>query len=356
MIMKKVILFLSLFLQISILHTSVHSEPFMLGQEPEKQVFVNNRILAKVNGKPISVIDVMKKMDVHFYRQYPQYASSPVARFQFYQISWKQVLNELIDKELLLADAEEHHLTVTSGDIRQEMEDLFGPNIIANLDKINLSFEDAWKIVQEDSIIKRMLYVRAHSKGTRKIIPQDVRKAYEEFAKENTRPDEWHYIVISIRDPDSAQGAEVANFAYQLLLDQKVPFNDIPKHATSFANWKSTTKVSVSEEFKHTAKDLSPTYKEVLDKMPPNSFCRPISQKSRKDNASVFRIFYLKEMVPGGVVPFSEVEAKLKDQLVDQAIAEETEAYLKKLRLHHNVQEGLLLDLEADNFQPFVLK
>lgn len=349
LVMKKIILSLFLFF----IPLFVHSELYTLGQEPEKQIFVNNRILAKVNGKPISVVDVMKKMDVHFYRQYPQYASSPVARFQFYQISWQPVLKELIDKELLLADAEEHQLNVSSGDVRQAMEDLFGPNIIANLDKINLSFEEAWKIVREDSIIKRMLYIRAHAKASKKITPQDVRKAYEEFAKNNTRDDEWQYIVVSVRDPDSTYGADVANYAYQLLLDKHVPFNELPKHVTSFASWKSTTKVTVSEEFHHTEKDLSPAYKEILVKMPPNTFSQPIAQKSRKDNGTVFRIFYLKSKIPGGVIPFSEVEEKLKDQLLDQAVADETETYLKKLHQHHNVQESILLD---DNFEPFALK
>ena len=42
---------------------------FMFGQEPKLQI--NNRILANVNGKPISVIDAMKKMDVIFFRQFP---------------------------------------------------------------------------------------------------------------------------------------------------------------------------------------------------------------------------------------------------------------------------------------------
>lgn len=354
--MKKTI-FLSLYLFLVATALPVYSDPaFLLGQEESKQIFVNNRILAKVNGKAISVIDVMKKMDMQFYRQYPQYTSSVMARFQFYQLAWKQVLQELIDKELLLADAEENHLTVTSADIRQEMEDLFGPNIIANLDKINLSFEEAWKMIKEDTIIKRMLYIRAHSKATKKVTPQDVRNAYEEFAKNNTRNDEWHYQVISIRDPDPTQGADVANFCYQLLAKDKIAFDSLPKQATSFANWKSTTKVSVSEEFHHTEKDLSPSYKEILLKQPANSFTQPIAQKSRGDGSSVFRIFYLKEMIPGGVIPFSEVEAQLKNQLVDQAVSDETDVYLKKLHHHYNVQQSLLLDVNGSDFEPFVLK
>ena len=86
-------------------------EPFLFGGN-SAQIIINNRVLARVNGKPISVIDVMKKMDMIFLRQYPEYAEVPQARFQFYELSWKHVLEDLIDKELILADAEEAKMQV----------------------------------------------------------------------------------------------------------------------------------------------------------------------------------------------------------------------------------------------------
>src|SRR5262249_17801417 len=149
-------------------------------QEDKAHIVVNNRILARINEKAISVVDLMKKLDVLFYREFPQYTSSKVARYQFYQANWKNVLQELIDKELILADAEENKLPISSGDVRQEMEQLFGPNIIANLDKVGLSFDDAWKIVQGDITIRRMMYMRVNAKAMRQVTPQDVWAAYEE--------------------------------------------------------------------------------------------------------------------------------------------------------------------------------
>src|SRR5262245_8170025 len=109
------------------------SDALRLGPHENIQIIINNRILAKVNGKAISAFDVMKKMDMLFYRQYPEYTAIPQARLQFYQVSWKRVLQELIDKELILADAEESKLQVSAGDIRQEMELLLGPNIHSSL-------------------------------------------------------------------------------------------------------------------------------------------------------------------------------------------------------------------------------
>src|ERR1700733_15248143 len=79
---------------------AVNESLLLSSQEP--QIVVNNRIIAKINGKPISVMDLMKKMDILFYRQYPQYASLVMARYQFYQANWSYVLSEMIDKELIL--------------------------------------------------------------------------------------------------------------------------------------------------------------------------------------------------------------------------------------------------------------
>ncbi len=48
-----------------------------------------------------------EKMDMLFLRRFPEYTKSKVARYQFYMANWKAILNELIEKELILADAQE---------------------------------------------------------------------------------------------------------------------------------------------------------------------------------------------------------------------------------------------------------
>jgi hypothetical protein len=218
-----------------------------------------------------------------------------------------------------------------------------------------LTFNEAWKMVQDDIILKRMIYIRVHSKALRQVTPKDVRDSYEEFAKNNIKKDEWIYQVVSIRNSDPVRGAETAQFAYHLLAEKQIPLKDLPAHITTFADWSSKTKLNVSEEFCHTEQDLAPNYKETLSQLQANSYSQPVAQKSRKDNSTVCRIFYLKEMKPGGVIPFNEAENKLKEDLLGEVIDKETAAYLKKLRKHYSVQESDLKET-AGNFEPFVLK
>ncbi|WP_052436105.1 hypothetical protein [Neochlamydia sp. EPS4] len=327
-----------------------------LGKEDSSALVVNNRILAKVNGTAISVLDVMKKMDVLFYREFPDYTSSTQARYQFYKVNWKHVLDELVNKELVLADASENKLLVSNGDIRQEMESLFGPHIINNLDKIGLSYEEAQKIVQGDITIRRMIYLRVNAKALKKVTPQAVRLAYEEFANDpaNLKPNTWQYNVISIRDPDAARSAEAAHLTYQAL-NEHIALEKLSTYVKANSHF-DNTQINVSEEYTLPEKDISEAYKAILTKMTPHSHSQPIAQKNRADkNSSFFRIFVLKNWIKGGTPTFKEVELKIKDRLIEEAIAQETEAYLKNIRKRFSVQDFYTPKTDQAAFEPFIL-
>lgn len=329
---------------------------FLFSEEKPSHIFVNNRILAKVNGNAISAIDVMKKLDMLFYRQFPQYSSSVEARFQFYQVNWKHILNEMIEKELIIADAEENKLETSNGDIRQEMETLFGPNIIGNLDKAGLTYDDAWKIVKEDLLIKRMIFIRVNSKAVRSVTPSDVRVAYEQFAKENARPDTWEYQVLSLRGDDAAASEKAASRAHEFLLEGNTSYDEIKKQLEEESLITETTTLNISENYRHTEKEVSEAYKEILSTLEQGSFSEPIAQKSRAKNAIVYRIFHLKEILPGGVPPFQVVENKVRGMLIDNIVDKESDEYINRLRKHFAVQEGTEHQMFPEDYQPFALQ
>lgn len=345
--------FVLLFFVLGALPDRGYADSFLFGQN-EPQLVVNNRILAKVNGKAISVIDVMKKMDMMFYRQFPEYTSSVQARYQYYQVNWKQVLYDLVDKELVMADGTEVKMTVNGGDVRQEMEELFGPNIITNLDKVGLTFDEAHKMIHADILIRRMMFLRVHAKAMRQVTPQVIRDHYEEFSKNNIRDTEWQYQVISIRDKDPKKADEIADLTYKLLADEGVALSDLSKKLKEMG--KEIDSLNISEEYKHKDKEVSEAYKDILVKLNEGHFSRPLAQKSRASNATVFRIFALQKMVPGGVVPFNEIENQLKEKLIDEAIEKETEAYITRLRQHFDVQQSHFNDMISEGFVPFALK
>lgn len=357
--MKKPLLLSFLLSSVMLCSTSdVGAEVSLLGAGKEQQITVNNRVLAKANGKAISVIDLMKKMDMLFYRQFPQYTSSAAARHQFYLANWKYVLTELIDKELIVADAEESKLNVSAGDVRQEMETLFGPNIIDNLDKVGLSFDEAYQMILADITIRRMMYFRVQSKALAYATPKKIREYYDQIAKNTIRDNEWNYRVITVRHKDSAKAAEMANTVLGFLKEDKVAFADLPAKLKEMAPASARQPtVTVSEEFRTNEKELSDAFKKTLLTLDPDSYSQPISQKSRSDNSTVVRIFYLKEMTPGGAIPFKELEAKIKETLIEENVEKESKAYLTRLRQHFDTQEeSQIKELTDSDYQPFILR
>lgn len=346
---KKILLSLLFTSSIGTLQAAPQGNFFM--KQPQ-HIFVNNRILAKVNGNAISVIDVMKKMDMFFYKDFPQYANSVEARFEFYKVSWERVLQELIEKELIKADAKEVNLPISQGDIRQEMETLFGPNIIVNLDRAGLSYDEANEMIKEDLLIKRMIMARVNSKVMRNITPKMIRDYYIEWAKENEKPDEWSYYVISIRGNDSEANAKIANKAHDLLVSTNLSLDQLTERLPT----DETVKCTVSKEFKHTPSQASSDYKAILEKLKPQTYSQPIAQKSRASNSEVYRIFFLKEAIEGGAPPFSQVENKLKDVLTGKEMQTENIAYLNRLHDHFKIHMEDIKKEIPDDFKPFTIK
>ncbi len=325
--------------------------------QEEPKIFINNRILARVNGKPISTFDLIKKMDLAFYRQYPQYTSSIVARSQYYDMSWKYVLEDIIDKELILADAKESKIEVSGGDTRQELEASFGPNIIANLDKAGITFDEAYKIMQEEIIIRRLVSGRVHAKAVRQVTPIKVRRAYEEFIQdpENARLTQWSYRIVTIKDRNLQKTEETAKATYQLLMDG-VPLDQLVSQLKERKILGRKGKVTVSDIIKHNDKEISKDYRDILSHLDTGMFSQPFAHKSRSNNTTVYRILSIEEKIPGGIPPFREMEVSLKDKLLGQAIDQETDHYLKKLRDHYHIRpQDLEAYLPAD-YQPFILK
>lgn len=335
---------------------AINNESLLMKRQEEPKILINNRILARVNGKPISTYDLMKKMDLAFFRQYPEYASSTEARFQFYQFSWKPALSDMIDKELILADAQESKIEVSSGDVRQEIELSFGPNTIANLDKAGFSFEEAFKLMQEEILIRRLIAGRAHAKALRQVTPSRVRQAYEEFIRDpdNTRLTQWSYRIVTVKERNLQKTEETAKIIYQMLMDG-VSLDQLAAKLKERKVVGRKGKVTISNVIKQNDKEISKDYRDYLVSLDKGMYSQPFSHKSRSANSVVYRILAIEEKIPGGIPSYKEIEGKLKEKLLDQEIDKETDHYLLKLRQHYHIRQSDLDDYLPPNYEPFRL-
>jgi hypothetical protein len=313
-----------------------------------KKIGVQNGILAKVNDTAFSVIDVKKKLDLLFYQNYSHLSHSNEARFQFYESGWRPALMQMIDNELILADAATREVKLSDGEVREEMENRFGPNVLATLEQIHISYDEAWKMVKNDLIVQRMNWWFIQSKAIQNVTPQDIRQSYQTYLEKNPSYEEFKYQVISIRSENPTPMAEKI-YAF-LATKQESPeslMEEIKKLDPS---------VQISSEYTVKDKELSESYKTTLSSLSPKSYAPPTFQVSRADKQTVARIFYLNEKKEYLAPSFSELSHKLKNDLIQQSISKESVVYLEKLRKQYGFDIEHLKESFPADMHPFSIQ
>lgn len=322
--------------------------------EDHGTLIVNNRILARIGNKTISVLDVMKKMEVTLARSYPHLADSALARYQFFSGQWKSTLNHMIDTELMMEDAEKVELKISDADIREQMHERFGPNIMPTLDKLGISYDEAWQMLYSENAVQRMTWYRVNSKGVQSIGPKQIKDAYKKHCLLNPAVETWKYQVLSIRAPNEQLGAEAANRAYEELLKDGINFSIIAQKAKELLD--NAVTFNVSEDYIVTGKELSESHKSILTSLQTGSYSKPVMQVSRFDRSIVHRIFNLKEHTTTKLPTFEEMSEQLFQDLVQEAVDRESKIYLTRLREKFGYDEKhFIFELPTD-FAPFTYK
>ncbi len=345
---------LLLFLLCLFSSSPLRAEPSLMptNVEPD-ELIIHNRIVAKVNGKTISVIDVMKKMDLFLQKHYPELVGSKGARFQFYSSQWRDYLTQMIDQELMLADAEHLEVKVSDAEVREEILERFGPNIMSTLDSIGLNYDEARKMVHDEMIVQRMLWFRVNSKALVSVNSRDIKTAYESYCAANPEMQEWHYQVLSIRSPNKQASEAIAHRAFDLLHSQ-MALAALPDALKPSED--DGISITVSSDLQADEKNISQVHKDVLVTLTENSYSKPIAQVSRIDNSVVYRIFHLKKHVIKKVPPFQKLADQLKDHLLQEAASKENAQYIAKLRQRLGYDEKHMMETLPNDFQPFALR
>jgi hypothetical protein len=328
-----------------------------LGMPSEgNNLIVNNRVLARVNDQTITVIDVMEKMRLFLSKNYPTESQSPMTRIKFYMTNWRDVLSQMIDQELIFADAINLELKITDRDIRERLLERFGTNVMTALDKLEISYEKAREMMRHDIAVERMTMYRVHRKALGQIGPHDIKKAYQAYCQSHPSTQEWDYHVISIRAKDAQKAQEIASQAYLLLTQDKQPLDTVRDTLKQQSNEEEEVSITVSEQYTVNEKKISIQHKDVLLQLTPDTCSEPVCQKSRFDKNPVYRIFLLKGHRLNTPPTFTALAEDLKEKLLDQAIAKETQLYVVKLRERFGYDQQAIDSMIPSDFEPFSLK
>jgi hypothetical protein len=313
------------------------------------KIAIQNTILARVNGNTISMMDVKKKMDVAFLQSYPQLIDNDQARLQFYEASWRHILMDMIDNELIIADAQDKEMKLSDGEIREALEERFGPNVTLTLDKLDLTHDEAWKMIKNELIVQRMSWWFIHSKAVSSVTPQDIRGAYRLYLEKNPAYSNWTYRVVSIRLGE--QNEELVQKVHTLLVEKNTSPETLEAALKKLEVPGST--IAVSNEFIATTQELSDLHRTSLETLGAGEYSKPSYQLSKADKKVVYRIFYLvtKNDVPAP--KFEDLSLTLRNQLIQTAVGKTSQTYLGKLRKHYGFEAA---DAIPEDLHPFSLQ
>ncbi len=337
---------------IGITNLQANPSSFLTPPSTEGRLAMQNRILTRVNENTITVLDVMQKMALFLQKNYPEQSTSPLARSQFYISSWREFLHQMIDQELILADAKHMEVKISDKDVRESLLKRFGPNVMLTLDKIGVPFDKAKKLINDEMAIERMNWFRVHSKAYERISPKHIKLAYKEYVTNNPPTKELEYQVLSIRSSNSTDAKALTDRAYALLKDKTADFSTLLEHLPD----SDEISISISTPYQTKESELSKAHSKALSTLQTEEFSTPTSQVSRFDNNEVFRIFFLKSQTETTPRTFEEMEKELKEELFGSAISTLTDEYVAKLRQQYGYELKYLKETIPEDFQPFSMQ
>jgi hypothetical protein len=315
-----------------------------------QEIVVNNRILTTVNGETLSVLDVMKQMDVFLSQHYPQYLESDGARMQFYSMQWRPTLQRMIDQQLMMADAESRQVTATDAEVREELQNRYGPNVMASIDKLGISYEEAKKMVHQDLVVQKIQWLRVTSKVLSKVTTEVVKKTFDEYLLKNPPKELWSYQFLTLRYDDLDKALSIAEQIEELQETSGQILSvatDIFKQKLPEEEW---VHFSLSSELVSDDKELSEAHKHILAQLKINQWSKPTPQQSR-DGTQVVRIFHLKSHTKQETPLFESMSMALRQEILNQYADKEMEVYLTRLHKRFNYSPSSL-DI-PEQFQPF---
>ncbi|MEM7175104.1 MAG: hypothetical protein AAF443_04145 [Chlamydiota bacterium] len=323
----------------------------------QPQLTINNRTLAKINGKVISLIDVIKRMDLDLFHYDPNYNPSPIEKYQYYLSRWQIKLDNMIADELILLDVErkkeeKREIEISDGKVREELENRFGPNVMGNLEKVHLSYDEAFTLLKSELTIRELTGLNAQARAVQKATPALIYEAYQKYLADNPPEDIYNYQFLSIRSPDPALSEEIAARAAQFLEQSPETLQEVADHLSTLEN-KAT--ITISDVPPTQGSDLSDQHRSVLESLNLKAFSTPIPQTSRRSKTPVFRIFHLKEHTQNQPQSFAEMQYPLKVQLMEEEYDKQMQIYIKALKSKFSYDRHDPKYPLPENYQPFVL-
>ncbi len=315
--------------------------------ETPSSVVINNRPLIKIQNQTLSLLDVIKKMDLFIEQGFPQAKESPLARMQFYMHNWQYTLNDLVDDLLILQEAEDKEIKVSDGDVHEEMNERFGSSLLSKIDAMGMRYDDIKAMLHSELMVKQILSHKVHTKTMQQITPSAIKEAYSEYVKANPPKQYWTYQTLTFRG-EMEEIEKLAHASHALLKQNRYEnLSQLYQHLQDTAP--ETVTISLSPTLEGDQFSLSQTHLQVLNTLSAKTpFSSPVKQAGRLDTS--FKIFHFHSYTYTEPEKFEALYTTLQDDLYHKIFRKEKHRYTQHLRRKYNIPP--LIALEEDDTVP----
>jgi len=315
---------------------------------PSKTIAIDNRVLATVRGQVITVMDVVKKLDMVFYQQFAQHSDSTDARFEFYRMNWRRIYSDLIERQLVLAWAEDKHFEVSNGDLRQELEEMFGPNVIMGLYNAGLSVSEVMEMLRADILMRRVMGFYVRMPVLAKITPEIIQKEYERRKSACQAHQLWDWSSLTIRAHERDCSEQEAKQVYELLgtyRDEQQVKEHLPEGM----------EVVFSQTFHSKESELAPTVHASLQTVALGHYSAPVEAVGRNTSHKSWRCFRLEKKEDEGFASLEQVEDQIREELAMPQLQEKQCEFFADLQKQYQMVSGVSEEVLMA-FEPFALQ
>ena len=186
--------------------------------KPNNQLEVNS-VLASVNGEPISLWDVLPATRQQEYQAYAAYSGNRLYE-AIRQIRQKMVDN-LIDRKLILADYRNMTFKISDQDIETELDNIaeqMGYNsrneFISNARKNGSSLEEIRKNVTDKLIVQLMIFHKTQM--AENVTPKEIYEYYQAHSEEFTKPETIELGLLLLTPDRSDLETVIAKISQEL--------------------------------------------------------------------------------------------------------------------------------------------
>lgn len=323
-------------------------------QAKSYQLVIHNRPLLKVGESMISLHDVLQKVNLMILAHDPEYLDNPQALFHIYQQYWKGAFEELVNAELMALYWTDKKFVLPETEIRAALNDRFGPNVVDNLNKMGLSYEQALAVVHKDLMVQQINWYFIHMKALGLVTPEKIKTAYQAYLNDFIPSEQWAYEVVSIKGDDLQFCQKVALEICQSASAESSPLlsmNDLLAGVKeSFKQSDKTVTVSV-QNYTHDKNAIASRYTEALRSIPIGSLSQPIIEGSPKK--PIVKLIKLQQIQKEEPKAFQEMAPSFEQQIFQKVYSEEMSLFIKNLQEQYGYTDPL--KMIPEDYVPFEL-